>query len=290
MKIRKLVKATKMLALSMIVSLAVQTAVPVFQSNELTVQAATKTVKLNATKKTLTVGKTFRLKISGTTKKVTWSSNKKSVATVSKKGLVTAKAAGTATITAKVNNKKYTCKITVKEVQNSYLENAPFEAKELQFGAYSTVIPTSLEIMDLSFEEDSTMLFLYPADEDLAKVSSMIMIISLKSTDEESLDYTKLFEEPDVAEAFKENITSSLGEGETMEDFSLQTVKKDTKEYTQCKYKLVYKDEAEVPNIMDMYFYINDGYVTIISEISEEGDTKLGDFTDYLLTSLTLKK
>ena len=37
------------------------------------------------------------------------------VATVTSKGLVTAKKAGTATITAKVGNKKYTCKVTVKE-------------------------------------------------------------------------------------------------------------------------------------------------------------------------------
>lgn len=77
------------------------------------VQAAK--VKLNKTKATLYVEKTITLKVTGTTAKVTWKSNNKKVATVSSKGKVTAKKAGTATITARVQKKNYKCKITVKE-------------------------------------------------------------------------------------------------------------------------------------------------------------------------------
>ncbi|MBO5487091.1 MAG: Ig-like domain-containing protein [Eubacterium sp.] len=69
--------------------------------------------KLNKTKLSLTVGKTTTLKVKNTKKKVSWSSSKKSVATVSKKGKVTAKKKGTATITAKVGKTKLKCKITV---------------------------------------------------------------------------------------------------------------------------------------------------------------------------------
>ena len=79
-----------------------------------TVQAASK-VKLNKSKVTLYEGKTTTLKVKGTKKKVKWSSSKKSVATVSSKGKVKAKKKGTATITAKVGNKKYKCKVTVKK-------------------------------------------------------------------------------------------------------------------------------------------------------------------------------
>lgn len=71
--------------------------------------------KLNKSKLTLYVGKTSKLKVKGA-KKVKWSSNKKSVATVSSKGVVRAKKAGKAKITAKVGKKKYTCNVTVKGV------------------------------------------------------------------------------------------------------------------------------------------------------------------------------
>lgn len=70
--------------------------------------------KVNVTKKTLTVGKSFTLKMVGTKAK-SWTSSKKSVATVSSKGKVTAKKAGTTTITCKgTDGKTYKCKITVK--------------------------------------------------------------------------------------------------------------------------------------------------------------------------------
>lgn len=70
--------------------------------------------KINKTKQTMYIGQTMNLKVTGTTQKVTWSTSNKKVATVSTKGKVTAKKKGTATITAKVSNKKYTCKVTVK--------------------------------------------------------------------------------------------------------------------------------------------------------------------------------
>ncbi len=80
------------------------------------VEAAKKTVvKLNKTKATMYPTDTLQLKVTGTKKKVKWSSSNKKVATVSSKGKVTAKKAGKATITAKVGSKKLKCKITVKK-------------------------------------------------------------------------------------------------------------------------------------------------------------------------------
>lgn len=80
-------------------------------TNTATVQAAP---KINKKSVTLYVGQTNTLKISGTKTKAKWSSSNKSIATVSSKGKVTAKKKGSATITAKVGKKKYTCKVTVK--------------------------------------------------------------------------------------------------------------------------------------------------------------------------------
>ena len=81
------------------------------------VQAAKRKVQLSKKKVTLEVGKkvTLKLKNAPKKKKITWSSNKKKVASVSKKGVVTAKKAGKANITAKVSGKKYVCKVTVKK-------------------------------------------------------------------------------------------------------------------------------------------------------------------------------
>lgn len=70
-------------------------------------QVEAATLKLNQSKAVLDVSDTLKLKL-GNIKgnKVTWSSSKNSVATVSKWGTVTAKSEGTTTITAKYKGKK----------------------------------------------------------------------------------------------------------------------------------------------------------------------------------------
>lgn len=70
---------------------------------------------INTKSATLTVGFKKTLKVDNTKDKITWTSSKKTVATVSSKGVVTAKKPGTTTITAKTaSGQKLTCKITVK--------------------------------------------------------------------------------------------------------------------------------------------------------------------------------
>ena len=70
-------------------------------------------VKINKKSISIKVGKTYKLKLKGTKKKVKWSTSNKKVATVSSKGVVKGKKAGKATITAKVGKKKYKCKVKV---------------------------------------------------------------------------------------------------------------------------------------------------------------------------------
>ena len=69
---------------------------------------------------TLEEGKTKTLKVNGTSSKVKWSSSKKSVATVSNEGVVKAKKAGKAVITAKCGEYSLKCKVTVKKKPVSY--------------------------------------------------------------------------------------------------------------------------------------------------------------------------
>lgn len=70
--------------------------------------------KLSNTKLSVYTKTSKQLKLKGTSRKVTWSSSAPSVASVNKKGKITARRTGKATITAKVNGVKYKCKVTVK--------------------------------------------------------------------------------------------------------------------------------------------------------------------------------
>ena len=73
--------------------------------------------KLNYSKLTIYVGDTKKLQVtSDDSIKVDWKSSNKKIVTVSKTGKLTAKKAGTATITAIVNKQKLSCKVTVKKL------------------------------------------------------------------------------------------------------------------------------------------------------------------------------
>ena len=78
-------------------------------------------VRLNRTQVQIVRGDTYRLYVKGTTAKVKWYSSNAKIATVSN-GKVTAKKKGPAVIYAKVNGKKYACKVTVVTQQRAYID------------------------------------------------------------------------------------------------------------------------------------------------------------------------
>ena len=99
-------------------------------SDETTVQPVdAESVKLNVTAKTVYAGSKFTLKatvtpeLASATNDVDWSSSKEAVATVDN-GVVTAKKAGSAVITAKVGAVTATCKVTVRQHVTSVKLNA----------------------------------------------------------------------------------------------------------------------------------------------------------------------
>ena len=69
--------------------------------------------KISKTSITVAEKGTTTLKVKGASKKVTWSTSDKNIAKVDKNGKVTGVKKGTATITAKVEHKNITCKVTV---------------------------------------------------------------------------------------------------------------------------------------------------------------------------------
>ena len=72
-------------------------------------------VKLNKTALKLDLNESETLKLTGTKDKIYWRTSNASVAVVSKSGKVTVQGEGIATITAQVNDNKYTCKVTIKK-------------------------------------------------------------------------------------------------------------------------------------------------------------------------------
>lgn len=93
----------------------VEKAEPVTSSDSTILSETNKQKKVVLNKKNLSLkrGKKFGLKLKHTRKKVKWSSSNKSIVSVSKKGVVTAKKRGKAKITASIKKKKYVCKVTV---------------------------------------------------------------------------------------------------------------------------------------------------------------------------------
>lgn len=80
--------------------------------------ASAATARLNKKAVTLRIGKSTKLKVRGTTSKITWRSAKQSVASVSSDGTVTAKKLGTTKIYAKFSGKKLYCDVTVTGSKN----------------------------------------------------------------------------------------------------------------------------------------------------------------------------
>ncbi len=153
MKSKKKVLLSLVLVLSLIFSLALP----------YTTEAAT--IKLNAASKTLNVGGSCTLKLSGTTKTPKWSSDNKKVATVTTKGKVTAKAEGKATISAKLNSKTYKCKITVKDVFSATdaVKKVKYELQDTGKGVVALVTNKNTRAISLSaklvyYDESGKML------------------------------------------------------------------------------------------------------------------------------------
>ncbi len=139
-------------------------------------------LKLNKKNASLNVGKTTTLKATVTPKdsKVTWSTSNKSVATVTKKGVVKGVKAGTATITAKAGTKKATCKVTVKAATSSVAVTsveASMANTDVSLGNYEpitvTVLPSNATDKTVSYSVDN------PAIAEVVKMDGIDMVHGL---------------------------------------------------------------------------------------------------------------
>lgn len=183
----------------------------------------------------LSTGETASLSVKGAAGSLTWKSSDTKIAAVTGKGLVTAKATGTATVTAKDKNNTYTCKVTVvKKVSRLSASNSEITLNQESYVTITlknsteddTVLYTianegivSCKWGDWADDEDSLKLYIIPKK----KGSTTITVNTKKGTDKTSFkvnvndDSRTLAPEPSkIAEKCSPSviqITTNLGLG-----------------------------------------------------------------------------
>lgn len=247
------------------------------------VQAAA--AKLSQSTLSLEIGQKKTLKVTGSTKKVTWTSSKKTVAAVSSKGLVTAKAAGKATITASVDGKKLTCAVTVKKPVNPYIKNAPFKAVEQTIGNISLVMPADWEMNATPTSQDSLSVNLTPKDK---KLTSFVNII-ITAVDDPVPSFEDM--KPDILAAYSED-TIIEGYKTLLGDTPVKITDYEQSELEES-FGTVAKFEfsVDISGIaMKQYAYcfiIENYYIEAVA--TDTNDLDLGTITEYVISSLTVK-
>ncbi len=277
-------RITKMLSIVLILSMAVQLALP----GSFTATAGAAAIAISPKKLTLEVGKTKVLKVTGTKVKAVWKSSNAKIAAVSKTGLVTAKKAGKATITATVNKKAYTCSITVKDVKvsNPLVDAAPFKAAADTFGDLTYIYPTAWNKLE-STKDGVKGLSLYPtpADGSEAKCSIELSMNDLSSAP----DFDALSQ---VYSAITTDILVSqfaqLGMDVTVENYAMNPYENDTLKGFVISYTLTYSDVAMNQTIYDIY--TNKHLFEVVVTDAASDSTELNQVVDYLLKTAQISE
>ncbi|WP_310603429.1 Ig-like domain-containing protein [Anaerosporobacter sp.] len=268
---------TKIMAIAL--AFAVGVSAPATFATNNTIVASAATIKLNKTKVSLTVGKTEQLKLSGTKKAVTWSSSKKTVATVSKTGKVTAKAAGTATITAKSNGKKYTCKVTVTA------KKATANEKTYTLDTVTFKLPKDVTV------ESGTEGTLSMASVELKSCEDSSILISNINLEGEEMDYDLWKETIQETMEAQIELLKLLSEDENIvTDFSCKEVTTTIGKGLYTTYTI--NADAEVAGYVNIYdIFTNDHWVEVIYMNGDLGDTQcLQASFDMIMKTIAIVK
>lgn len=147
---------------------------------EVTVIQRVKKIKLNKTKLTLSLGRTYQLETTlspkGVKSGLKWKSSKSKYVTVDQSGLVTAKKKGSAVITVTATNgkkKKATCKITVKDIRVQKLSVS---------GKKTLTVGETAELTTKTTPSNANQLFTWKSsNSSVVKVSESGMITAKKA-------------------------------------------------------------------------------------------------------------
>ncbi len=276
-------KMNAALALALTLALVAPVVTPV--TNVAVAEAAT--IKLSKKKKNLNVGKSFKLKVKGTSEKATFASSDVKVATVNAKGKVTAVAAGKATITATVADTKLTCKVTVKGSTNPAVANAPFEAKEITLNGYNFVVPANW-ISESASENGIYAYAATPTD----KTTSAIQIVVQNAEGAGALGYN-VFKEILVAQYSEENLAAAASDA-TISNYTTA----DVETPLGTAFYLYYDATAETEGISLTlseadYICADDNAMIIVQGINlpldDVKDPSIQEIIDYIVQNITKK-
>jgi len=243
------------------------------------------TVKISQKSLTLVVGKTKVLNISGSKKKVTWTTSKKSVATVSSAGKVSAKAAGTTTVTAAVSGKKYTCKVTVRAA-NKYLKKAQFDAVEVEIENISIVVPKDCVFEASEAATDDYVATITPASTELGSYIN----VELLKTGKKATDYStskELYGTKLTQETVQAQLQLALNSADVVvTNFETSDFESNLGTAFKADYNVTY---AGYLMDIDMYFMDIDNYTFVIS-VTDAEEYNLDAVAQYVIDSIVVTK
>ena len=282
-----MIKAKKIISIITVFTLcAVAFVIP-----SVTVYAASP--KLSKTKLSMLVGKSCNLKLKNASGAVKWVSNKKAVATVSSKGKVTAKKAGSAVITASNKGKKYTCKVTVKNIKAKSI--SMLKSLTITKGGSSTlkctIKPSNVTIKKLKWTSSNTKIAGVSSSGKVTGKCSGIATVTAATTDGSKLKLkcTVTVLNKTVDETVKNNL-KALGsyiydKGDTNKagDFGIFGTIKD--EYFDDSYSILYNPYKKMLSFV-WYSEYNNGKDSYVMTSGVNFDYSLTAF-DYISADLS---
>lgn len=177
---------------------------------------AAESVKLNKTKVTIEVGKSYTLKLSGTKEKATWTSSNTKIAKVNQSGKITGVKNGSATITATVGKTKYTCKVTVKQSEYKVQSKGQTEVQthqEIMNSLNMTILKTFTKVKGDIYEETPYG----PSSIGYGDISNLVEIKLGYFTDKNKIKYYIVAITNTSKKAFEDGMTLSYSSEEGSE-------------------------------------------------------------------------
>lgn len=251
----------KLLSILLLIALLISFSAP------LGMQAADKTIKLNKAKAVLEVDAKITLKLGDiVATDVKWSSSAKKIASVTSKGVVTAKSEGSATITAKHENKTYSCKITVvdsnKEQENSKSKGVKITKTYLLGNHYYIVLKNNREYavdidINLTMKNEKGEMVGYKSENEIAIPSENETIMEFYVDDSSAKKFDA---------EIKEEKTKYK---EVIQNLYVETVK--TKRKAIVTMKNVGDIDVEFPSVYVLFF--KGSKLADVGEANFEGDS-----------------